>query len=396
MAKRDYYEILGVAKSDEDTVIKKAYRKIAMKFHPDRNQGDKAAEEKFKEAAEAYEILSDKDKRARYDRYGHAGVNNGAGGRGGGGGGFRGGMTMDDIFEQFGDIFGDGGGGGGSPFDSFFGRGRGGGGARAQGQRGGNLHIKVKLTLAEVSSGVQKKIKVEKNATCGSCKGSGAKDASSVTTCSTCRGEGQLRQIKETFLGHMQTTTVCPTCQGNGQMITANCGGCKGNGRVMEKEVIEFEIPAGVSEGMQLSLRGKGHAGVKGGPAGDLLVNIIEVPHETLTRDGQNVIYELYLNFADAALGTSAEVPTIDGTVKVKIPAGTQSGKIFRLKGKGIPSVQSYGKGDQLIHSNIWTPKKLNSEEEKLMEKLRDMPNFKPAPGKSDKGFFDRMKDYFG
>ncbi len=394
MAKRDYYEILGVQKSDDEKVIKKAYRKIAMKYHPDRNQGDKAAEEKFKEAAEAYEILSDKDKRARYDRFGHAGVNNGAGGRGGGGG-FRGGMTMDDIFEQFGDIFGDG--GGGSPFDSFFGRGgRRGGGARAQGQRGGNLHIKVKLTLAEISSGVQKKIKVEKNATCNTCKGSGAKDASSVSTCSTCRGEGQLRQIKETFLGHMQTTTVCPTCQGNGKMITANCGGCKGNGRVMEKEVIEFEIPAGVSEGMQLSLRGKGHAGVKGGPAGDLLVNIIEVPHESLTRDGHNVIYELYLNFADAALGTSVEVPTIDGTVKIKIPPGTQSGKIFRLKGKGIPSVQSYGKGDQLIHSNIWTPKKMNSEEEKLMQKLRKMPNFKPSPGKSDKGFFDRMKDYFG
>jgi len=395
MAKKDYYEILGVKKGDDDAVIKKAYRKIAMKYHPDRNEGDKAAEDKFKEAAEAYEILSDGDKRARYDRFGHAGVNNGAGGRGGGGG-FRGGMTMDDIFEQFGDIFGES--GGGSPFDSFFGRGRRGGatGARAQGQRGGNLHIKVKLSLGEIASGVQKKIKVEKNATCKTCKGSGAKDASSVTTCSTCRGEGQLRQIKETFLGHMQTTTVCPTCQGNGQMITANCGSCKGNGRVMEKEVIEFEIPAGVSEGMQLSLRGKGHAGIKGGPAGDLLVNIIEVPHEALTRDGHNVIYELYLNFADAALGTSVEVPTIDGTVKVKIPPGTQSGKIFRLKGKGIPSVQSYGKGDQLIHSNIWTPKKLNSEETKLMEKLRKMPNFKPAPGKSDKGFFDRMKDYFG
>jgi len=388
MAKRDYYEILGVKKGDEEGVIKKAYRKIAMKYHPDRNQGDKAAEEKFKEAAEAYEVLSDADKRARYDRFGHAGVNNGAGG----GGGFRGGMTMDDIFEQFGDIFGDG----GSPFDSFFGRGRRGGGPRAQGQRGGNLHIKVKLSLKEIATGVQKKIKVEKNATCKTCNGSGAKDSNSVTTCSTCKGEGQLRQIKETFLGHMQTTTVCPTCQGNGKMITANCSACKGNGRVAEKEIIEFEIPAGVSEGMQLSLRGKGHAGVKGGPAGDLLVNIIEVPHENLTRDGHNVIYELYLNFADAALGTSIEVPTIDGTVKVKIPAGTQSGKIFRLKGKGIPSVQSYGKGDQLIHTNIWTPKKLNSEEEKLMKKLLKMPNFKPAPGKADKGFFDRMKDYFG
>ena len=387
MAKRDYYEILGVSKNADDSELKKAYRKIAMKHHPDRNPGDKAAEEKFKEAAEAYEILSDKDKRARYDRFGHAGVS-GNGGRGFGGAG----MTMDDIFEQFGDIFGQG---GGSPFDTFFG-GRGGRSrGRAAGQRGGNIHIKVKMTMAEIAEGVHKKIKVEKQTTCGTCKGSGAKDSNSVTTCSTCRGDGYLRQIKETFLGHMQTSTVCPTCQGSGQVVTASCGTCKGKGRNPKKEIIEFDIPAGVSEGMQLTLRGKGHAGAKGGPAGDLVVNIIEEPNPLLTRDGQNVIYELYLNFADAALGTSVEVPTINGTVKFKIPAGTQSGKMFRLKGKGFPSVQSYGQGDQLIHTNIWTPKKLNPEEEELLKQLKDMPNFKPNPGKSEKGFFDRMKDYF-
>lgn len=386
MAKRDYYEILGVSKGADDKEIKKSYRKIAMKFHPDRNPDDKAAEEKFKEAAEAYEILSDADKRARYDRFGHAGVNQGAGG-----GGFRGGMTVEDIFAQFGDIFGDG----GSPFESFFG-GRGGGGARrSQGQKGSNLRIKVKLTLEEVASGVTKKIKVKKQVSCNTCSGSGAKDSKAVSSCSTCRGSGYVRQVKSTFLGQMQTTAACPTCHGSGQMITAKCGTCKGDGRTMGEELIEIEIPGGVAEGMQLSMRGNGNSGMNGGPSGDLLINIEEVPHDHLQRDGMNLIYEMYLNFADASLGTSIEVPTIDGKVKIKIPAGTQAGKIFRLKGKGLPAVQSYGKGDQLIHTSIWTPKKLNDQERKLMEKLRTMPNFDPQPGKSEKGFFDKMKDYF-
>ncbi len=386
MAKRDYYEILGVSKGADDKEIKKSYRKIAMKFHPDRNPDDKAAEEKFKEAAEAYEILSDADKRARYDRFGHAGVNQGAGG-----GGFRGGMTVEDIFAQFGDIFGDG----GSPFESFFG-GRGGGGARrSQGQKGSNLRIKVKLTLEEVASGVTKKIKVKKQVSCNTCSGSGAKDSKAVSSCSTCRGSGYVRQVKSTFLGQMQTTAACPTCHGSGQMITAKCGTCKGDGRTMGEELIEIEIPGGVAEGMQLSMRGNGNSGMNGGPSGDLLINIEEVPHDHLQRDGMNLIYEMYLNFADASLGTSVEVPTIDGRVKIKVPPGTQSGKMFRLKGKGLPSVQSYGVGDQMINTNIWTPKKLNDNETKLLEKMRDMPNFKPQPGKSEKGFFERMKDYF-
>ncbi|MEM1318723.1 MAG: molecular chaperone DnaJ [Bacteroidota bacterium] len=386
MAKRDYYEILGVERDADDTKIKKSYRKIAMKYHPDRNPGDQAAEDKFKEAAEAYEILSDKDKRARYDRFGHAGVS------GNGGGGFSGGMTMEDIFSQFGDIFGDG----GSPFESFFGGARGGRRSRSQGGvKGSNLRIKVRLTLEEIANGVNKKIKVKKKVVCTTCKGSGAKDGSSKSTCTTCRGSGYVRQVKSTFLGQMQTTTSCPTCAGSGQIITAKCTTCRGEGYVNGEETLSIDIPAGVEEGMQLSMRGKGNAGQRGGPSGDLLISIEEVKHDYLQREGMNVIYELYLNFADAALGTSSEVPTIDGKVKVKIPAGTQAGKIFRLKEKGLPAVQSYGRGDQLIHVNIWTPKKLNEQETKLLKKLREMPNFQPKPGKAEKGFFERMKDYF-
>ncbi len=380
MAKRDYYDILGVEKGADAAVIKKAYRKMAIQYHPDKNPGDKAAEEKFKEAAEAYEVLSDPDKRARYDRYGHAGVSNQ-------GGGFGGGMTMDDIFQQFGDIFGD------TPFDSFFGGAR--TRTRSQGQRGANLRIKVTLTLEEIAAGVTKKIKVKKHVACDQCNGSGAKDSNSVQTCTTCRGAGYVRRVQSTFLGQMQTTVTCPTCNGSGQQVTANCPKCQGDGRMYGEETLDIEIPAGVEEGMQLSLRGKGNAGAKGGPPGDLLINIEEKTHEFLQRDGMNLIHELYLNFADAALGISVEVPTIDGRVKIKVPPGTQSGKIFRLKGKGLPSVQAYGAGDELIHVNVWTPKKLNDEERALLEKLKHMPNFNPQPGKSEKTFFEKMKDYF-
>ncbi len=383
MAKRDYYEVLGVSKTADEKEIKKAYRKVAMKYHPDRNPDNKEAEEKFKEAAEAYEVLSDANKKARYDRYGHAGM--GQGGFGGGGS-----MNMEDIFSQFGDIFGDM---GGSPFESFFGGGR--SRTRSRGQKGTNLRIKVSMTLEEVQAGVSKKIKVKKQVSCAPCNGSGAKDSSSVQTCNTCGGSGYVRQVKNTFLGQMQTTTVCPTCSGSGQSVTANCTTCKGVGSNLASDTIEIEIPAGVEDGMQLSMRGKGNAGKKGGPNGDLLINIEVKKHDHFSRDGMNVIYDLFLNFADAALGTSVEVPTLTGKVKIKIPAGTQAGKIFKLKDKGLPSVQAYGKGDQMINVNIWTPKKLNAEEKELMEKLLEMPNFKPNPGKSEKGFFEKMKDYF-
>ncbi len=384
--KRDFYEILGVDKNADEATIKKAYRKVAMQFHPDRNPGDKAAEEKFKEAAEAYEVLSDANKKARYDRYGHAGMENM-------GGGFSGGsMNMEDIFSHFGDIFGDS---GGSPFESFFGGNQGGSRRSSSGQKGSNLRIKVSLTLEEIEAGVTKKIKVKKQVTCKSCSGSGAKDRNSVSTCSTCQGSGYVRQVKNTFLGQMQTTVVCPKCNGAGKTITAPCTTCRGDGRTMDEELIEIEIPAGVQEGMQLSMRGKGNAGQSGGPAGDLLINIEEKAHEQFSRDGMNVIYDLFLNFADASLGTNVEVPTLSGNVKVKIPPGTQAGKIFRLKGKGLPSLQQYGKGDQLINVNIWTPRTLTLEETQMLEKMRSMPNFNPKPNSGEKGFFERMKEYF-
>lgn len=378
MSKRDYYEILEVPKDADEGAIKKSYRKIAMKFHPDRNPNDKAAEDKFKEAAEAYEVLSDPDKRAKYDRFGHAGVS-GQGGFSGGG------MNMDDIFSQFGDVFGD------SPFESFFGNRS---GQRAQGQKGSNLRIKLSLTLEEVEAGVRKTIKVKKRKTCTTCKGSGAKDGA-VKTCQTCGGSGFVRQIRSTFLGQMQTTTQCPNCHGTGSIVVEPCTTCRGEGRTIEEETIDIDIPAGVEDGMQLTMRGKGNAGIKGGMAGDLLISIEVKEHNELKRDGSNLIFELYISFPDASLGTSVDIPTLTGPVKIKIPPGTQSGKIFRLNGKGLPSVQSYGRGDQLIYVNIWTPKKLSEEEKRLLEKLQSAPNFKPQPSKSEKGFFERMKDYF-
>lgn len=382
MSKRDYYEVLGVSKDADASTIKKAYRKKAIQFHPDKNPDNKEAEEKFKEAAEAYEVLSDADKKARYDRFGHAGMGQGGGGFGGHG------MTMEDIFEQFGDVFG------GGAFGSFFG-GSGGGRGTAR-QRGSNLRIKVKLSLEDVLNGTTKKIKVKKQIKCGTCGGSGAKDSSSISTCQTCGGAGAVRQMRSTFLGQMQTTTTCPTCNGSGQQITNKCKSCHGSGIEQGEETIEIEIPAGLEDGMQLSMRGKGNAGPNGGPAGDLLILIEEKPHEDLKRDGNNLIYDLYISFPDAALGTQVEIPTIKGAVKIKIPEGTQSGKIFRLKGKGLPQVNGYGKGDQLIYVNVWTPKKLSHDDKKLLEKLKNSESFTPNPSKSERGFFDKMKDFFG
>jgi len=381
MSKRDYYEILNVTKSSSADEIKKAYRKVAMQYHPDRNPGDKAAEEKFKEAAEAYEILSDSDRKAQYDRFGHAGMR----GNGGGGGHYS---NMEDIFSQFGDIFGE------SGFESFFGGGRRSSG-RSRGTRGSNLRVKIKMNYEEIAKGVNKQIKVKKYVSCTVCSGSGAKDKNSVQTCGTCGGSGQVRKVSNTFLGQMQTVTTCPTCNGEGSTITHKCGNCKGEGRVYGEETVSIDIPAGVQEGMQLSVGGRGNAGERGGPNGDLLILIEEEPHPELHRDGINVGHELHISFTDAVFGTQVEVPTIDGRAKIKIPPGTQSGKIFRLKGKGFPAVNSYEKGDQLISVNIWTPQNLSAEEKAMLEKMGHSPNFQPHPEKSDKSFFDKVREMF-
>lgn len=385
MTKKDYYEILGVTKSASADEIKKAYRKVAMQYHPDRNPGNKDAEEKFKEAAEAYEVLSDADKRAKYDRYGHAAFAPGSGGFSGSSN-----VNMEDIFSQFGDIFGD------DIFGSFFGGGRrSGGGGRAHGTRGSNLRIKLKLNYEEMAKGVTKNIKVKKYVSCNTCNGSGAKDKGGIQACSTCGGSGQVRKVTSTFLGQMQTVTTCPTCNGEGSIITNKCSVCKGEGRVYGEETVNINIPAGVQEGMQLSLSGKGNVGERGGMPGDLIVLIEEEAHKELQRDGLNVAYELHISFPDAVFGINAEVPTIDGRAKIKIPPGTQSGKIFRLKGKGFPEVNGYGKGDQLIHVNIWTPQNLTHEEKEMLNQMNNSPNFKPQPGKTEKSFFDKVKEVF-
>ncbi len=375
MAKRDYYEVLGVDKNATADEIKKAYRKIAIKFHPDKNPDDPTAEDKFKEAAEAYEILSNADKKAKYDRFGHAGMGNG-GGFGGGG------MSMDDIFSQFGDIFG-GGGGGGSPFDSFFGGG-GGGGRRTR--KGSNLRIKLKLSLDEIAHGVEKKIKVSRLVT-----------AEGVTykTCEHCKGAGQVRKVVNTMLGQMVSSSTCPVCQGSGQTIDKRPPGVDSSGLKPQEEVISIKIPAGVGEGMQLTMTGKGNMPPTGGVAGDLLILIEEKEDDKLKRDGNNIVFDLYISFIDATLGTNLEVPTIDGLVKIKVEPGTQSGKILRLRGKGIKELNGYGRGDQLIHVNVWTPKQLSKEEKAILESLKDSPNFAPDPGKNEKGFFEKIKEFF-
>ncbi|MFH1159554.1 MAG: molecular chaperone DnaJ [bacterium] len=387
MTKRDYYEILEIDKSASAEEIKKAYRKQALKFHPDKNPGDHTAEDKFKEAAEAYEVLSDPDKRKRYDQFGHAGL-----GGSSGYGGFSGGMNIDEIFRHFGDIFG--GGGFEDPFSAFFG-----GGRNRQGRtvhKGSNLRVKVKLTLEEVAHGVEKKIKVNKYVRCTTCSGTGARRGNAYQTCSTCRGSGHVTRITSSFLGQMQTTTICPHCGGEGQIITDKCLDCAGNGVIKGEEVISIKIPAGVAEGMQLSMSGKGNTAARGGVPGDLLIQIEEQKHALFERDGNNLIYEHFLTFADAVMGTSIEIPTIDGKVKIKIEPGTQSGKILRLRNKGLPSVNGYeGKGDLLVTLNIWTPRNLTKEEKALLVKLNESPNFQPDPDQRDRTLFSRVKDYF-
>jgi molecular chaperone DnaJ len=385
MTKRDFYEVLEVTKSASSEEIKKAYRKQALKYHPDRNPGDKASEEKFKEAAEAYEVLSDPQKKARYDQFGHAGVGGAAGG------GFGGeGMTMEDIFSHFGDIFSDLGFGGFGSFST-----RGGGRGSQQMARGSNLRIKVKLTLEEIEKGAEKKLKVAKYIACDECSGTGAKGGSAYSTCGTCRGSGKVTRVTNTFLGQMSTTQICPSCNGDGKTITNKCHKCAGEGVMRGEEVISIKIPAGVAEGMQLSVSGKGNAARRGGINGDLLVIIEEEKHDELIRDGNDLLFNLYVSVAQAALGSQVEIPTLDGKVKIKIEAGTQPGKILRLRGKGLPEVNSYGKGDLLVSINVWIPKNLNKEERKTLEKLDESQNFKPNPGSGDRNFFDRMKNYF-
>lgn len=372
--KTDFYEILGVTRSASKSEIKKAYRKKAIKHHPDKNPGDKVAEEKFKEAAEAYEVLSDDNKKARYDQYGHAAFENG-----GGNGGY-GHMNMDDIFNHFGDIFG-GHFGGGAGFSGF------GGGQRQVRVKGSNLRIRLKLSLKEIAEGVTKKVKVRRKV-----------QAAGVTykTCSTCNGSGQTTQIKNTILGRMQTAATCNSCGGAGQMLDKKPAGADSQGLHVQEEMVEISIPAGVTEGVQLKVAGKGNdAPGANAVSGDLLVVIEEIEHDTLKREGNNIHYQLFISFPEAALGTSKEIETVNGRVKIKIDNGTQSGKIFRLRGKGIPSLDSYGTGDMLVHVNVWTPKELSKDQKKFFEKSLDDENFEPNPSHDDRSFFDRIRDMF-
>ena len=386
MAKRDYYEVLGVDKSASADEIKKAYRKKAIQYHPDKNPGDKEAEEKFKEAAEAYEVLSNPDKRARYDQFGHEGLN-GAGGFGGGYSG--GGMSMDDIFSMFGDIFGGHGG-----FGGFGGFGR---GASQSGQRkfrGSDLRVKVKLSLKDIANGTTKKFKLKKYVPCSHCHGTGAEGNSGTETCPTCKGSGHILRTQQSIFGMMQTQSVCPQCNGEGRIIKNKCKECGGEGIVYGEEVVEVKIPAGVAEGMQLSMNGKGNAGRHNGINGDLLIQIEEEPHPELIRDENDLIYNLLLSIPTATLGGTAEIPTIDGHAKVKIEPGTQPGKVLRLRGKGLPSVNGYGTGDLLVNVSVYIPETLSRDEKNQMEKLQESPNFKPNPSIKEK-IFRKFKNFF-
>ena len=382
MEKRDYYEVLGVDKNATDEEIKKAYRKKAIQYHPDKNPGDKVAEEKFKEAAEAYEVLSDKDKRARYDQFGHAGMN-GAGGFSGGG------MNMDDIFSMFGDIFGGHSGFGG--FSGFSGRS---GGRAAHVHRGSDLRVRVKLTLKEIANGCEKKIKVNKFVACSHCGGTGGKDTHSTSTCPTCGGAGYVTKVQRTFLGNMQTQITCPTCGGEGTVIKDKCPYCNGEGVVRQEEIINISIPAGVAEGMQLSMQGKGNAGRRGGVPGDLLVVIEEEQNPELIRDGNNLVYNLLLDLPTAVLGGAVEIPTIDGKVKVKIEKGTQPGKVLRLRGKGLPDVNRYGTGDLLVNIGIYIPENISPDEKKMFEKMAESKNFRPNASTA-RNFFSHIRNMF-
>lgn len=378
MEKRDYYEVLGVSKNATDEELKKAYRKLAIKYHPDKNPGDKEAEEKFKEAAEAYDVLSNKEKRARYDQFGHAGSQQGFGG------GF-GGFSMEDIFSQFGDIFGGRGGFGG--FGGF------GGGSGRRVNRGSDLRIKVKLTLEEIAKGTSKTLKIPTMVQCSHCNGTGAKNGTAFSTCSTCHGSGTIVRTQQTILGQMQTQSTCPTCNGTGKTITEKCSHCN-EGVNREESTVNFNIPAGVSEGMTIQLQGKGNAPRHGGVNGDLLVVIEEIPHPDLIRDENDVIYNLVLDIPTATLGGSVEVPTISGKARVKIAPGTQPGKILRLRGKGLPSPNGYGTGDQLINIMVYIPEEINNDEKNIFEKLKESNNVNP-PENARKRIFSNLRHIF-
>ena len=383
MAKRDYYEVLGVDKNASEEEIKKAYRKKAIQYHPDKNPGDKEAEEKFKEAAEAYDVLSDPQKRQRYDQFGHAGV-----GGASQSGGFGGGMSTEDIFSQFGDIFG----GHFGSFGGFGGFGGQRGGRRVN--RGSDLRVKVKLSLKDIATGVEKKIKVKKYVACSHCHGTGAEGSDGTKTCDTCKGSGVVTRIANTILGQMQTQTTCPTCGGEGKVIVKKCTNCNGEGIVRDEEVITINIPAGVAEGMQLSMNGKGNAARHGGINGDLLILVEEEPHPELLRDENDLIYNLLLSFPQAALGGSVEVPTVDGKVKVKIDPGTQPGKVLRLRNKGLPSVNGYGTGDLLVNVSVYVPENLSQSEKDTLNSLENSPNFQPNKTMKEK-FFDKFRRLF-
>ncbi len=370
MAKRDYYEILGVDRKASGADVKRAYRKLALKYHPDKNPDDSQAEERFKEAAEAYEVLQDDQKRAQYDRFGHDGLK---GGGGPGGAGF-GGMNMEDIFSQFGDVFGGGFGGGQSS------------GGRRRRMKGSNLRIKVKLTLEEIATGVEKKVKVFKQVQA---------DGSEYSDCQACQGTGQVRRIQNTILGQMQTASTCPQCQGSGQSVKNRPSGSDEWGMVRKEAVVSIDIPGGVEDGMQLSVRGEGNGAPMGGVPGDLLVVIEAVTHDAFQRNGKNLHHDCYISFTDSALGAQIEVPLLGSKAKITIEAGTQSGRIVRLRGKGLPAVDSYGQGDLLVNINVWTPKKLSKDERKLLEQLRESENFNPDPDHQERGFFDKVRDMF-
>ena len=394
--KRDYYEVLGVSKSATEDEIKKAYRTLAIKYHPDRNPGNKEAEEKFKEAAEAYDVLHDAQKRQQYDQFGFDGPSMGSGGFGGGFGG-GGGFSMDDIFSMFGDVFGGHSGfGGGSGFGGFGGFGGGGGRQSAQ-FHGSDLRLKVRLSLAEIATGVTKKLKVRKDVVCDHCHGSGAEAGSHAETCPTCHGSGVVVKTVRTMLGMMQTQTECPTCHGEGTVIKNKCKACGGSGVVKGEEVVEIKIPAGVAEGMVVNVPGKGNAGPHNGVNGNIQVYIEEEPNETFVRDGNDVIYNLLLDFPTAALGGTVDIPTIDGSkVKISIEAGTQPGKTLRLRGKGLPAVQGYGRGtgDLVVNVSVYVPKTLSRTEKEAIENLRESDNFK-GDTSTKKSIFEKFKNYF-